>query len=236
MSRTRADAGQKGREQTLANAEVISLLHIPYFLQVRNAILAPRLDRDFYTQLVQYRNLHEEGSLRYRMADAMITSHLRHTWCLTQEVVVFFLFDEKAPARERKKMADALMSCDPPAEGWQVGKPHLPDNLKENQPLHELVGSRSHLLFWLLRAGTAWWSRPVHKWAEDSEYRRVRDWLRDLKVVNDCCERIIQDITLYANRTKDSIHRDEILLVVEDYRFILRELTRKALADANLVD
>ena len=64
----------------------------------------------------------------------------------------------------------------------------------------------------------------------------MRDWLWDLKVVNDCCERIIQDITQYANRTKDSIHRDEILLVVEDYRFILRELTRRALADANLVD
>ena len=60
----------------------------------------------------------------------------------------------------------------------------------------------------------------------------MRDWLWDLKVVNDCCE---QDITQYANRTKDSIHRDEILLVVEDYHFILRELTRRALADANLV-
>ena len=37
--------------------------------------------------------------MRYRIADAMITSHLRHTWCLTLEVVVFFLFDEDAPAR-----------------------------------------------------------------------------------------------------------------------------------------
>ena len=64
----------------------------------------------------------------------------------------------------------------------------------------------------------------------------MRAWLRNLKVVNDCAERCIKDITEYANVCRDSVHRDNIILVVEDHRFVLRDITREGLDNVNLVD
>ena len=88
----------------------------------------------------------------------------------------------------------------------------------------------------MLRVGTNWLSRPVRTWSTDPEYLRIGGWLCDLKVVNDCVERCIKDITEYANVCKDSEHRDEIILVFEDHRFVLRDITRVGLANANLID
>ena len=167
------------------------------------------------------------------MAEAAITSLLRHTWYLTEELVVFCLWDEQLPANERSAVATSLARTNPPAE-WSTGKPVLPDHLPARPRLQNLVGARSWMIFHLLQIGTAWLQRPVRRWTEDPEYMRVQEFLKDLKVVNDIAEQCVKDITEYANTAKDSAHRDEILLVVNDHRFALQDLRRGALANANL--
>ena len=57
----------------------------------------------------------------------------------------------------------------------------------------------------------------------------------DLKVVNDITEKCIKDITEYADEAQDSIHRDEMLLVVNDHRFVFSDLRRAALDNASLL-
>ena len=42
-------------------------------------------------------------------------------------------------------------------------------------------------------------------------------------------------ITEYANAAQDSQHRDDILLVVEDYRSLMKDITRDGLANNNLL-
>ena len=171
------------------------------------------------------------------MTEKMIESHLRHTWYITEELVVFSLWDEDLPPRDRKAVANTLLHCEPPPE-WSIGKPHLPTGpeLGANPRLQDRVGPCSHLLFHLLRVGTNWLSRPVRAWSTDPEYMRMRAWLRNLKVVNDCAERCIKDITEYANVCRDSVHCDNIILVVEDHCFVLRDITREGLDNVNLVD
>ena len=39
---------------------------------------------------------------------------------------------------------------------------------------------------------------PVRVWSTDLEYVRIRDFLKDLQVVNDCAERCIKDINDYV--------------------------------------
>ena len=51
--------------------EYIALLHVPYFLQSPLAVAAPRLDRDFWVNLCQYKNLFHPGSKEYGMLAAM---------------------------------------------------------------------------------------------------------------------------------------------------------------------
>ena len=59
--------------------------------------------------------------------------------------------------------------------------------------------------------------------------------LKDLKVINDYAERYIKDITEYANAAQDSQHRDDILLVVEDHRSVMKDITPDGLANNDLL-
>ena len=163
----------EGREQSLALAKMIAFLYAPFFLQARIASAAPRLDRDFYVRLVQYRDLHAVDTLRYRMTEKMIESHMRHLWYITEELVIFSLWDDEVPARERRAVADKLLQTDPPDE-WRTGKPDMPQVLPDKPRLQDLVGSRSHLFFHNLRVGTNWLRRPVCSWRTDPEYVRIQ--------------------------------------------------------------
>ena len=59
--------------------------------------------------------------------------------------------------------------------------------------------------------------------------------LKDLKVINDYAERYRKDITEYANAAQDSQHQDDILLVVEDHRSVMKDITPDGLANNDLL-
>ena len=63
----------------------------------------------------------------------------------------------------------------------------------------------------------------------NDEYKMMLIILKDLKVVNDLAERCIKDIQQYADLSKDSAHRDNILLVVSDHRGVFQDLRKQAL-------
>ena len=112
-----------------------------------------------------------------------------------------------------------------------TGKPRFPPNeLMTSTPrLDSFVGSRSWLLFDKLGAVGNWMSAEVVDWNEDDEYKMILRVLKDLKVVNDLAEQCIKDIQEYANLSKDSAHRDNILLVVSDHRGVFQDLRKQAL-------
>ena len=51
-----------------------------------------------------------------------------------------------------------------------------------------------------------------------------------IEVVNDGDERCIKSITDYANATKDSIYREDILVIGNSHREVFQDLRRAALA------
>ena len=114
----------EGDDQSQAMCKILSLLHGPYSIQVRDAVAAPRLDLGNYTNLLEYQNLHIPGYLRYCMAEAMINSLLRHTWMLTEEIVIFCLWDENLPVRMQRGVAEKVMAAKLPE--MKIDKPNLP--------------------------------------------------------------------------------------------------------------
>ena len=104
----------EGDDQSQAMCKILSLLHGPYSIQVRDAIAATGLDLEHLTNLLKCRNLYTPGYLRYRMAEAMINSLLRHTWMLTEEIVIFCLWDENLPVRVQRGVADMVMAAELP--------------------------------------------------------------------------------------------------------------------------
>ena len=57
-------------------AEYIALLHVPYFLQCPLAIAAPRLDRDFWVDVCNYKTCFNETHLEYDMMAAVQVNKL----------------------------------------------------------------------------------------------------------------------------------------------------------------
>jgi hypothetical protein len=163
------------------------------------------------------------------MITAVQESVTNHLWYLTQELVVFAFFDENVSFEERKSMANRLLlSPRPPA--FAPGKPLFPVNLMiANPPLDSFIGVRSWLLFEKLQADGAWLENEPEVWNYDTEYQRMKECVKDLKVVNDLAERCIKDIQEYADLANDSKYREDILLVVSDHRGVFQDLRKQAL-------
>ena len=64
--------------------------------------------------------------------------------------------------------------------------------------LHSLIGPKSWLLFHVMRlhsSQTDWLQLPPKYWERMTDYREIRDFVRQLEVVNDCAERGVRFIS-----------------------------------------
>ena len=122
-------------------AEYIALLHIPYFLKCPLAIRA--YDRDFWNDLHAYKECFNRDQTQFKMIETIQESFNNHFWYLTQELVVFGLFDDGLLPEERKPVASRLLDYPRPA-AFELGKPIFPIELMiENPSLDSLVGTKS---------------------------------------------------------------------------------------------
>ena len=112
------------------------------------------------------------------------------------------------------------------------GKPEFPVRLMTQNPkMDSFVGHKSWLIFNKMNAAGHWLHKNVDEWEDDTEYIRMKNCLKDLKVVNDLAERCIKDIQEYANLAKDSQYQEDILIVATDHRGIFQNLRKQALAN-----
>ena len=102
---------------------------------ILHIIAVPRHDLEYYTNVLEYRNLHTPGYIRYRMAEAMINSLLQHTLMLTGDIVIFCLWDENLPVRVQRCVADKVMAAELPE--MKIGEPNLPKELGNNPNLQD---------------------------------------------------------------------------------------------------
>jgi len=218
----------------LALAEYTVLFFVPHYLQSRLAAGAPRMDRDLHAAVQRYQAHQPIASLNHTLAQAALESVERHLWYLTEECIVFSLFDEKLEEGERREIADQLLDTVAPAV-FTTGKPQFPVMDAHVPPrLSTFVGPRSWVLFYLTGARSQWLQRPVQEWPLCDDYMSLWNMVRQLEVVNDGAERAIKDVTDYANVTKDENMRDDYIVVANCHRDIFHDLKRNALQHINL--
>ena len=221
------DTARENIKQVEILADYIALLHMPYFLKCPLVIRAPHNDRDFCNDLHAYKECFNRDQTQFKTIEAFQESFNNHLWYLTQELVVFGLFDDGLPPDEGKAMTSRLLDYPRPA-AFEPGKPIFPVELMIGIPsLDPFVGSKSWLLFEKLQANGNWLGRDVNEWETDIEYQRIRKFLMDLKVVNDLAERCVKDIQEYADVAQDSQYREDILLVPTDHRGVLQDLRKE---------
>lgn len=167
---------------------------------------------------------------QHGMIQAVQNSIMNHLWYLTQELVVFGLFDDALSRGERQAMAEKLLSLPRPVT-FPPGNPHFPVDLMTQRPsMDSFVGERSWLIFDKLHAAGAWLGQSVDEWDNNDEYMKIKTCLQDLKVVNDLAERCIKDIQEYADLAKDSKYQEDIVLIATDHRGVFQDLRKQSLA------
>ena len=86
-------------------------------------------------------------------------------------------------------MADQLRLFPRPAT-FAPGKPKISIELTTDNPsLDAFLGERSWLLFDKLNAHGTWLEKDPNEWDDDTELLRMKEYIRDLKVVNDLAGR-----------------------------------------------
>ena len=201
-------------------ARYIALFHGPWFLRARVPIIAPRLDMELTNHMRYYIATDRQA------AEEVIKSIERHPWYLTEELVVFGLFDDDLSADVRQNMATHLHGT-PRPEAFDAGKPEFPG--LENGSLEYFIGPKSWLLFHLLGANGGWLRMPVEQWENDQEFQEMKSIVAKVEVVNDCAERCIKDIQEFANASRSEDQRRRIILVSNSHRVKIPEYKRNEL-------
>ena len=116
LFRMQFDTPLKNIEDAQILAEYIALLHAPYLLKSPLASRAPRHDGDFFLDVCAYKQCFDVYSKQQLMIMAVQESIRNHLWYLTDELVVFALFDKGLSEIERKSIAMKLVSFPRPNE------------------------------------------------------------------------------------------------------------------------
>lgn len=161
----------------------------------------------------------------------MKQSILRHLWYLSEQLVVFSLFDTGLEDTTRQTLAQTLHQT-PRPQAFQPGKPAFPTGRMEQAPtLAAMIGRNSWLVFDLLGSNGEWLTLPPAQWNTHAEYLSMREVLTNLAVVNDAAERGVKDIQDYANIARDGTCRERMILVSNSHRMKIQSFLKNEMEE-----
>ena len=119
-----------------------------------------------------------------------IASVLSHLWYLVPEQVVLCIFGDKVPDNKNKSVASALVEH-PAPRFFAPGKPNFQLVVSLVVQVCLFVTEISRLMFKLFDVDTEWLLSDPAKWMACQSYTTFRYLTRELKVVNDCAEKVV---------------------------------------------
>ena len=129
---------------------------------------------------------------------------------------MFSLFSKKVSDDTKARMAARILSLEKPEA--RLDLPEYP-TVTAGSEVWDFVQPNSWDFFTILRIEVDWLTWPLDKWEESEDYRKVRQFVTTVKVVNDAAERGIKLASDYVQSlTKDSEVRQKIFQTVEWHR------------------
>ena len=151
------------------------------------------------------------------LAEEALATLSRHLWYLSPSTVLFSLASKKLEDDDKSSIAARLLS-QPKPEKIKLGYPDFP-KLTDKTELRDLVTPDSWQLFNILKMSPDWLALPPAEWDSNPDYIEFRNFVRQVKVTNDCAERGVKLATDYSKSlTKESQERSRIYQVVEAER------------------
>ena len=123
---------------------------------------------------------------------------LIYYWYLSPSTVLFSLASEKLEDDDKSSIAARLLSL-PKPDKIKLGYPEFP-KLSEKTELRDLVTSDSWKLFDILKISPDWLALPPADWDSNPDYIEFRNFVRKVKVTNNCAERGVKLTTDYSKQ------------------------------------
>ena len=170
-------------------ANFIAICYTEAFLASRIATKAPYVDLKFRSLMEIYKK--EDKAI----AVEAIKSINNHWWYMTEELVIFALFDKEFHEDTKNEMVQRLLYFPPPSI-YLPGKPKFPEHLLNTRgeidlrgDLVSCIGPRSWLLFHLLEKTNEqldWLHVPIIRWEQTVGFQKIQEIIMGFEVVNDC--------------------------------------------------
>ena len=200
-------------------SQFVIFVYIQAWFTAPSIYSAASNDLLLYKRLIKFRSIHKKISI------ATFEVFLRHPGYLTEESIVFSLFNEDLPMETRNILASRIGELDSGDLG--IRKPTL-QSFSAKSVITEFVGDRSRLLFDLFCVQTGFLLSP--DWQMTPEYDTVKTALKNMSPLNDSSERALAlAIRLNTNITRDDETYQELVQVVEAHRKEYKLDTKKDL-------
>lgn len=200
----------------------ISLIYVSYWLKSPLALEAYKNDLQLHGDLQRFSRIDKQ------LGEAALKVQERHLWYLTPELASFAFFSDNVSEAEKEDAASKMMSFPP---NMKLGKPQFPTfqiTLESN--LVDFISGRSWLIFnYFNSEENKWLEQPASKWNEYANFRKMKESIENISVVNDPAERSVKLIEDFACKvTKDEKQRQYLLQCVEDHRKNKPSLRKKS--------
>jgi hypothetical protein len=178
---------------------------------------APGNDLNLWIDLGKYEAIDHEISVASRQ---ILEQHL---WYLSDEVVGLALFSDRVPIMEKVKIVKGMNT--------EAGERKVKGDskiLREGVTLRDFSTQRTRNILTRLNIDPSFLSIPPETWNENDDYRKGRERVNHLRVVNDTAERGVKLFEEYNTLlTNDEEEKQFLLQVVEKNRISVPTYTTK---------
>ncbi|KAL4127287.1 hypothetical protein QTP88_011464 [Uroleucon formosanum] len=213
----------------LTSTEEMSLKKISYFIikcyaevwfTAPNAIKAPINDILFIKKLYNYKNDDK------KIAETALKKFIKHLWYLSDECVAFSIFDNRVTIEQKRKMTIKFLmnELEEYEQVGEVKKKHslkiedIPNFIRQDLPV-DLITYKSIQLLNRFNIQTNFLLLDPICWEENEEYKKGKEIIGSLKVVNDTAERHVKLMEEFNSKiTKNEEQKQFLLQTVQEYR------------------
>ncbi|KAL4100680.1 hypothetical protein QTP88_020714 [Uroleucon formosanum] len=189
-------------------------IYIKQWFCVRAAALAPNMDLQFIKDIILYEVIDEQ------ISKSALKKMCGHLWYLTPEATSLAFFDDKVSSQTKIKMVKAMQSRDIESEANKriILKPNEIYDYA-NKDINDFRSIQSSNFFNRFGIPMNFLDLDPKLWNENDQYKKSKELVNNINVVNDIAERGVKLIEDYNKLlTKNEDQKQYLLQVVSEYR------------------
>ncbi|KAL4125926.1 hypothetical protein QTP88_010163 [Uroleucon formosanum] len=189
-------------------------IYIKQWFCARAAALAPNMDLQFIKDIILYEVIDEQ------ISKSALKKMCGNLWYLTPEATSLAFFDDKVSSQTKIKMVKAMQSRNIESEANKriILKPNKIYDYA-NKDINDFISIQSSNFFNRFGIPMDFLDLDPKLWNENDQYKKSKELVNNINVVNDIAERGVKLIEDYNKLlTKNEDQKQYLLQVVSEYR------------------